>query len=101
MSKSIHALVPAQRPAEQPCPRGCHSDHAGELPGEWSHGVAIATIRTDDGGTVCVDRTQRDGEQPEVVVQDQDGNELRIPEYVAVAVGNAIAAAGISWAAVA
>lgn len=91
------ALIPAQRP----CPRGCRSDHHGEMPGERSHSVEVATIRTDDG-VVCVDLSVRDGEAPEVVVRDLDGNELRIPEYVSVAVGNAVlAAAGISWAAVA
>lgn len=96
-------LVPVHRLSERPCPYGCHADHHGELPGERSHSVEIATIPVDGEGAVCVDFTARDGERPEVVVHDQDGNELRIPEYVAVAVGNAIlaAASGISWAAVA
>ncbi|MET8864709.1 hypothetical protein ABZW11_17365 [Nonomuraea sp. NPDC004580] len=79
---------------ERPCPAGCVADHSTES----AHTVEVATIRTDDGGTVCVDRTQRDGEPPEVVVHDEDGNELRLPEYVAVAVGRAVSAAGTSWA---
>jgi hypothetical protein len=95
-------LIPAQRPAERPCPRGCHSDHCGELPGERSHSVDIATIPFDGDGVLCVDFAVRDGERPEVVVYDRDGAEVRIPEHVAVAVGNAIlAAAGMSWAAAA
>ena len=97
MSDSMTLTIPFHR-AEKPCPPNCHGDHYGDLPGERSHSVEIATIRLDDGGTVCVDRSQRDGEPPEVVVQDQDGNELRFPEYVAQAVGRAVAAAGMSWA---
>lgn len=96
MSQSIYA-VPFQR-SDSSCPYRCTADHHGELPGERSHSVAIATIRTADG-VVCVDLSQRDGEAPEVVVHDQDGAEVRIPEYVARAVGNAVAAAaGTSWA---
>lgn len=94
--------IPRQRPAERPCPPGCIADHAGELPGERHHTVEVATIRLDDGGRLCVDLSVRDGDQPEVVLHDSDGGEIRLPEYAALAVGNAIAkAAGISWAAVA
>lgn len=97
--KSTSTFIPRQRPAERPCPIGCAADHHGELPGERDHSAPIANIRTPDG-MLCVTVTARDGEQPEVLLHDQDGNELRIPEDVAVAVGNAIASsAGSLWAA--
>jgi hypothetical protein len=90
--------IPRQRLGERPCPIGCDADHHGELPGERSHHVEVATIRTSDG-VLCVDLSVRDGEQPEVVLHDSDGGEIRVPEYVALAVGNAVlAAAGCSWA---
>lgn len=92
MSQSMTLVRPHS--TERPCPTSCVADHGSDA----AHTVEIATIRTDDGGTVCVDRTQRDGEPPEVVVYDQDGNELRLPEYVAAAVGRAVSAAGASWA---
>lgn len=98
MSQST-VLIPRQRPAERPCPIGCHADHYGELPGERSHSAPIANIRTADG-MLCVTLTVRDGEQPEVLLHDEDGNEVRIPEYVVVAVSEAIASSAPSlWTA--
>lgn|SRR5690606_2182660 len=98
MRKSM-TLVPAQRPAERPCPRGCRADHHGELPGDRRHLVEIATIRLDDGGTVCVDLAVTDGESAELVVHDRDGNEVRVPDHVMAAFSGAVAeAAGLSWA---
>lgn len=92
MPNSTTTLVPPPRPAERPCPIGCTADHHGELPGMRDHWTPVATIRTPDG-VLLVDLSARDGEQPLVVVHDQDGNELRIADDLAVSVGNAILAA--------
>lgn len=90
MTSDTAMRIPAQRPAEQPCPPYCSEDHSGEAPGARSHWGITTSVHLPDGTTILADVNARDGLPAEVVLHDSDRNERRLLPDQAIAYGEAI-----------
>ncbi|WP_345562791.1 hypothetical protein [Nonomuraea rosea] len=71
--------IPAQRRAGPICPPFCTELHFDELPGERSHYGAGSIVRLPNGTILAVDVHADDGQPPEIVLHDSDGNTRHVP----------------------